>query len=339
MTQILFEDYTNLRIYLHPDTVVLGVDPALLQREHRTRRRLNLNNERKFAPMVSFRGNEPKGGNKFTPRLTNLRSGVRLVPYDTHHNLKIKNELVCIEDQRSNQGCFDRLSVLSNVDIDIDFTPTEIVTINTGSAVTAQDKLDIANLINPNVLNVQNSVDGLRDISPLEVASAVWDAPYAQHKSAGTFGKLMDILRKANLSTEGSVVSSTSTESLSSNLIGINGQYDHQLLVFTEGSLKGEARPIDTYQGNGNFVLQEPLTDIPETGDEFVILVQHIHPVREFMGVGLSEVQAQMLMELWQMQGLDSGNPLNVTTSSRQVATIQQVITGDGVTTSTVTRQ
>lgn len=153
MRQIALEDYENKRIYLHPDTVVLGVDPAALHREHRERRRLNANNERNYHPMVGFRGNEAKGGGAFTPRLTNLASQVRLVPSDTAHILKIKNEVVCIDDQISNQQCFDRLGVISNVDIDIDFTPTEIVTVSTGSGVSPQDIIDIASLSRELLLN------------------------------------------------------------------------------------------------------------------------------------------------------------------------------------------
>ena len=146
MVQILREDYPNRRIYLHPDTVTSGVDPAALHKEHRARRAANLNNERNYPPMVTFRGNESKGGGAFTPRLTNLRELVRLVPSDTHHILKIKNEVVCLEDGIANQSCFDRLSVLSNVDIDIDFNPTEVLTVNTGSGLTPEQSQMIADL-------------------------------------------------------------------------------------------------------------------------------------------------------------------------------------------------
>lgn len=337
MTQILSEDYTNLRIYLHPDTVVLGVDPAELQREHRERRRLNLESERNFTPMVTFRGNEAKGQGKFTPRLTNLRSGVRLVPYDTHHNLKIKNELVCIEDQQSNQGCFDRLNVLSNVDIDIDFTPTEIITVNSGSAVTQQDKLDIANLINPNIAGVQSSVDGLNNISSNDVASSVWGAPYSQYKDEGTFGRILDILLKSNLIGEGEVQGTPTVSQIESNLTKPDGFYDKRLLVFTSGSLTGEARVVDTYL-SGTITLQDELTSTPSVGDNFIVMVHQLHPVREFMGVGLSEVQSQYLMELWRINGLDPDNLLQVTKTSRTVGNISQIIGGDGENISTVTR-
>lgn len=44
------------------------------------------------------------------------------------------------------------------------------------------------------------------------------------------------------------------------------------------------------------------------------------------------------LLELWQLQGLDSGNAMTVTPTSREAGSISQVISGDGTTTTTVTR-
>ena len=45
------------------------------------------------------------------------------------------------------------------------------------------------------------------------------------------------------------------------------------------------------------------------------------------------------LNELWQLQGLDSDNPMTVTKTARTVDNISQLISGDGSNTSTVTRQ
>lgn len=121
--------------------------------------------------------------------------------------------------------------------------------------------------------------------SAATIAGQVWDTPYADHKIAGTFGKLMDILRKANLSVEGAVndpSAEATTTVFKTNVAAVSGAYDHQLLVFTTGPLMHEARPIDTYAStNGTIVLQEPLTSIPSNLDEFVILVQHVHPMHE----------------------------------------------------------
>jgi len=52
-----------------------------------------------------------------------------------------------------------------------------------------------------------------------------------------------------------------------------------------------------------------------------------------------SDALTTRITELWKLQGLDSSNPMTVTPSQRTVDDITQNITGDGVTTSTVTRQ
>ena len=54
-----------------------------------------------------------------------------------------------------------------------------------------------------------------------------------------------------------------------------------------------------------------------------------------------STAQETQLRELWQLQGLELSNPMTVTPSARstQGGEIDLAITGDGVTTSTVTRQ
>jgi hypothetical protein len=46
-----------------------------------------------------------------------------------------------------------------------------------------------------------------------------------------------------------------------------------------------------------------------------------------------------MLQELWTLQGLDPDNPMTVTPTTRAAANINQVISGDGQTSSIVTRQ
>jgi len=49
-------------------------------------------------------------------------------------------------------------------------------------------------------------------------------------------------------------------------------------------------------------------------------------------------MMAGNLYDLWLIQGLDSTNPMTVTPTSREVETIRQTISGDGKTTSTITR-
>ena len=54
---------------------------------------------------------------------------------------------------------------------------------------------------------------------------------------------------------------------------------------------------------------------------------------------GLTPTQVTMLTELWRMRGLDPAAPVTVTTTSETAGDVELAITGDGVTTSTLTRQ
>jgi len=98
--------------------------------------------------MVSHDGNDSIGGGEFTQSQVDLRTGARIVPEDTDHVLKVKGPILNVADGVSNSGCFDRLTTLSNVDIDKDYDPVIIREVNTGSGVEAQDILDIAAQVN-----------------------------------------------------------------------------------------------------------------------------------------------------------------------------------------------
>ncbi len=56
-------------------------------------------------------------------------------------------------------------------------------------------------------------------------------------------------------------------------------------------------------------------------------------------GSALTETESDYLRELWQINGLDPLSPLQVTGSARTAGTIEQSITGDGESSSTVTRE
>ena len=115
-----------------------------------------------------------------------------------------------------------------------------------------------------------------------QIADAVWDESYSAHTTAGTFGKLMDIIRKANLSVDGTVSGTPTVSAFDTDLTDPTGAHDHQLLLFVSGSLTGYSMPIDSYsQTNGRIVLQEDFPTAPSASDEFVILPDHIHPVSE----------------------------------------------------------
>lgn len=147
MTQIASIDYVNLRVHLHSDTVVNGLDSLAAYAEERELRRLNANGERNFLPILSAEGNEPKGSGKYTPRRAKLRPPARWVPYPTSHDLVLLTETIIASEGLTQQGCFDRSSLPPGVEVNIDnqAPQVEIIKVIQGSAVTAQDKTDIIN--------------------------------------------------------------------------------------------------------------------------------------------------------------------------------------------------
>ena len=124
------------------------------------------------------------------------------------------------------------------------------------------------------------------------IADAVWDEAYNQHTTAGTFGKLMDILRKANYVTEGAVAAggTPTTTVFRTDLTEATGTFDNQTLLFVSGTLTGQSAPIEGYSvTNGTITLGDPLTAAPTAGDAFVILPDHVHPLGEIADAVLDD--------------------------------------------------
>jgi hypothetical protein len=124
------------------------------------------------------------------------------------------------------------------------------------------------------------------------IADAVWNEAYNQHTTAGTFGKLMDILRKANYVTEGAVAAggTPTTTVFRTDLTEATGTFNSQTLLFVSGALTGQSAPIETYSvTNGTITLGEPLTAAPTAGDSFVILPDHVHSLGEIADAVLDD--------------------------------------------------
>ena len=156
---------------------------------------------------------------------------------------------------------------------------------------------DGANTIAPDNAGIaanNTAINNLNDLSSQDVENAVWDAPYASHVLANTFGKLMDLLRKANRAIDAEVAGTPTASAFDTNLSGYtDGAFDHELLVFVSGTLNGEARPILSYSSaNGRITFEEPLTGIPSVSDEFIILPYHTTPTSEIQD-GLVKVGQQ----------------------------------------------
>lgn len=153
-------------------------------------------------------------------------------------------------------------------------------TVLNDTTTTNTDMVDISSLA------TSAEISALNDLSTTDVENSVWDAAYASHTTAGTFGKLMDILRKANRAIEGQVAGTPTASAFDTDLTGYtSGAFDHETLVFLSGALEGEARPILSYDStNGRITFEEALTAAPSASDEFAILPFHVHPISEIYG-------------------------------------------------------
>lgn len=100
--------------------------------------------------------------------------------------------------------------------------------------------------------------------------------------TAGTIERAFWQSLKAQSLTDGEVAGTPAAGAFDTNLTATTGAYDHLLVVFTSGTLAGEARPVDTYVStNGRITLQEALSATPSAADEFIIVPDHSHPVSE----------------------------------------------------------
>ena len=100
--------------------------------------------------------------------------------------------------------------------------------------------------------------------------------------AAGSVERAFWQASKAQASAVGEVTGTPTASAFDTDLTAVTGAFDHLLIVFTSGSLEGEARPIDTYAStNGRITLQEALTAAPSAADEFLIVPSHVHKISD----------------------------------------------------------
>ena len=125
------------------------------------------------------------------------------------------------------------------------------------------------------------------------MSSEVWDVAYASHKTAGTFGKLMDTLRKANTVLEGTILASPTPTTTVFRLSGIDyptGAFEHAILWMASGTSLNQNSPISTTVNNGDgtvtVTLEEALVTAPVAGDTVLIdPTSHVHAIVDIQGV------------------------------------------------------
>ncbi|MFO0202791.1 MAG: hypothetical protein ACK528_06630, partial [Alphaproteobacteria bacterium] len=119
------------------------------------------------------------------------------------------------------------------------------------------------------------------------IADAVWDEAYSGHTTAGTFGKLMDTLRKSNTVIEGTILASPTPTTTVFRISGADyptGALTGSVLWMNSGASQEQNSPIVNTVNNGDgtitVTLENPLVTAPIAGDTVLIdPTSHVHSV------------------------------------------------------------
>lgn len=143
-------------------------------------------------------------------------------------------------------------------------------------AKTDQLAFTVANQVDANALT--------GGTSPGAIADAVWDEAFSDHNIAGSFGKALRQIKEGVITTESSIndSSATATTFVTALTEATDGFYHDKTMVFISGSLSGQARHIENYNGTTKTItVSQPFTSAPADGDEFLILATHEHSLSE----------------------------------------------------------
>lgn len=149
------------------------------------------------------------------------------------------------------------------------------------AGVIATDAID-ADAIANSAITIRMSGDGTPSEGRIiagSIASDVWNAATASYTTAGTFGKLMDTLKKANFVIEGTTTAGSTTTSVNTNLTGyVTNAFEQQTVLFISGTLAGSCGLVSASStGGGVLTIDEALPGAPASGVDFVILGTHVH--------------------------------------------------------------
>jgi len=138
--------YVAKRIYLSAETVGIDLDTMDIYKEVRALRASETQTpypHRNFKPMIIAGGNEEKiTGLTFTQPFVKLLFGCRIVPFDANQIIGLVRDTFT-DDGFVGRDCFDRSGLSSTIEFDDKVEKVEVRVVSTGSAVTAQDKIDI----------------------------------------------------------------------------------------------------------------------------------------------------------------------------------------------------
>lgn len=116
------------------------------------------------------------------------------------------------------------------------------------------------------------------------VADQVWDEALSGHNTGGTTGKALKQIVESNVSVESTVNdgAATTLSFITALTEATDNHYIDVSLVFIDGALAGQSRPVLSYNGTTKTItFEEALTEAPTNGDGFIIKTDHVHPVSQ----------------------------------------------------------
>jgi hypothetical protein len=185
--------------------------------------------------------------------------------------------------------------------------------------------------------NIDATISSRSTATTTGIADAVWDEVLtgATHNIATSAGRRLRILDEERIIAEGQTVSAT-TNTITLEPIGTLcvGQ---TIVVTDQDTGDKQVRFILAFDtGTNTATVDSNWCVVPTAGDEYLLttvrdplVTRGDHPA----GTVGAEID-----EMYLIHGLKSGSSLTVTPSSRAAGAISQSITGDGTTTTTVTR-
>lgn len=178
-----------------------------------------------------------------------------------------------------------------------------------------------------------------------QLVDDVWDEALSGHNIGGTTGKAIKQLQEGTVSAESTVndASATTTSFITALTEATDNHYKDVSLVFIDGTLWGQSRPVIGYNGTTKTItLEEALTSAPANGDGFIIKTDHVHPVSDIQaGLALEAKQDTIITDIAavKVDTASGGIPKNaifndfefpmVLTSDHYTAALSKTVTGE----------
>lgn len=116
----------------------------------------------KWAPFLQAKGNEPKGGGKYTPRYVIMIGGARVVPYDEESLIIVSGEAIT-DNPEVDPSPFDTTDRTEAIKLYIELPTSEVIRVTTGGV----------------------------DFTPSDIATAVVDKIITGHNIAGSVALIL----------------------------------------------------------------------------------------------------------------------------------------------------